>query len=70
MASKAKLLAQVAEKPLTWESTHLGAGGAGRVGGGLLDDSFLSTGDPAPGEFLAALLRCAGNGTGGDPPCR
>lgn len=54
----------------SWERMHFGAGGTGRLGGGLLDDSFLSTGGPAPGELLAALPRCAGNGAGGDPPCR
>lgn len=31
-----------------------------------LDDSFLSTDGLGPGEFLAALLRCAGSGAGGD----
>lgn len=49
---------------------HLGAGGTGRLGGGPLDDSFLSTDGLGPGEFLAALLRCAGNGAGGDTICR
>lgn len=52
----------------SWERMQFGAGGTGRLGGGLLDDSFLSTWDPAPGELLAALLRCIGNGAGGDPP--
>lgn len=54
----------------SWERMQFGAGGTGRLGGGLLDDSLLSTWGPAPGEFLAALLRCAGSGAGGDPPCR
>lgn len=54
----------------SWERTHLGAGGTGRLGGGPLDDSFLSTDGLGPGEFLAALLRCAGDGAGGDTLCR
>lgn len=61
---------EVAEHPLTWERMQFGAGGIGRLGGGLLDDSFLSIWDPAPGEILGALVRCADNGSGGDPPCR
>lgn len=54
----------------SWERMQFGAGGTGRLGGGLLDDSLLSTWDPAPREFLAALLRCADNGAGRVPPCR
>lgn len=54
----------------SWERMQFGAGGTGRLGGGLLDDSFLSTWDQAPGEFLGVLMRCADKGAGGDPPCR
>lgn len=59
-----------AEHPLTWERMQFGAGGIGRVGGGLRADSFLSTWGPAPGGFLGGLRRCAGKGTGGELPCR
>lgn len=34
---------RVAENSFTWDSRQLGAGGMGRLGGGLLADSFLST---------------------------
>lgn len=57
---------RVGENPLTWDSRQLGAGGMGRLGGGLLADSFLSIRAPASGELPAALFRCAGNGAGGD----
>lgn len=70
MALKAMPPPSVAENPLTWERMQFGAGGTGRLGGGLLDDSFLSTWDQAPGEFLGVLMRCADKGAGGDPPCR